>query len=31
MTATAPVKKSPWMIEWMAQTDRLREARAVKK
>ena len=26
MAATASVKKSPYMIEWMAQTARLRKA-----
>ena len=31
MTETAPVKKSPQMIEWMAQGTPLREASAVKK
>ena len=31
MTATVPVKKSPYMIEWMAQAVPLREASTVKK
>ena len=31
MAATAPVKKLPQMIEWMAQAARLREASTVKK
>ena len=31
MAATAPIKKSPQMIEWMAQAATLREASTVKK
>ena len=31
MAANAPVKKSLWMIEWMAQAAPLREASTVKK
>ena len=31
MAATAPVKTSPYMIEWMAQAAPLREASTVKK
>ena len=31
MTATTPVKKSPYMIEWMAQATPLSEASTVKK
>ena len=31
MPATAPLKKSPYMIEWMTQAAPLREASTVKK
>ena len=31
MAATAPIKKSPQMIKWIAQTDPLTEASTVKK
>ena len=31
MAATAPVKKSTYIIEWMAQAAPLREASTVKK
>ena len=31
MAATAPVKKSPYMIEWIAQAAPVREASTVKK
>ena len=31
MAATASVKKSPWMIEWMARAAPLREATTVTK
>ena len=30
MAATAPVKKSPYMIEWMIQADPPRETSKVK-
>ena len=31
MATTAPVKKSPQMIEWMAQAAPLRETSTIKK
>ena len=31
MPATAPLKKSPQMVEWMTQAAPLREASTVKK
>ena len=31
MAATAPLKKSPYLKEWMAQADPTKEASTVKK
>ena len=31
MAATTPLESSPWMIEWMAQSDPSREATTVQK